>query len=145
MLKMIYTYQLQFAKLEFQKWLCSNSLPVLWDKKLNQSSKCMPVNCIDLMVQFQHVILETTVVAMLALIHVNLFHLLSLGHKAVATDSRINYFSVASASSRSLSKVFSADRIKLIAGFSCISAQFLVWKKELCKLLPAIVASASWD
>lgn len=44
----------------------------------------------------------------LALIHVNLFHLLSLGNNVVATERTINYFSVASAYSESLSKVFPA-------------------------------------
>lgn len=82
---------------------------------------------------------------MLALTRANLFHLLSLGNKVVATESTINYFSVASANLGSLSKVFSVNRVELIAGFSCICAQFLVWTTEFFKVRAAIVASASWD
>lgn len=89
--------------------------------------------------------MDTNFVPMLALTCANLFHLLSLGNKVVATESRINYFSVASANLGSLSKVFSVDGVKLIAGFFCICVQFLVWKKEFCKVHAAIVASVSWD
>lgn len=93
----------------------------------------MPVNCIDV------------IGIVLACYFVNqfcckvgshpcyLFHLLSLGNKVVATGSRTNYFSLASGNSGNFSEVFSADRVNLIAGFSCVCAQFPVWKKKPAK------------
>lgn len=87
--------------------------------------------------------METSFVAVLALIHVNLFHLLILGNKVVATKSRINYFSVASANSGRLSEVFSADRVncRVLLDLLSIPSQ----KKEFCEVPAVIVASASWD